>query len=241
VSIYVCTLVNIRVHALRFEGCDWYIYVWCERCLLITESPKTPGHFRYLIWVLHTYVHMYIEYIYIYAPTHVNIYICKHIYIHWCVYTQEHRRRDLMCVSIFDMCVNRLIGICAAHEWVHLWDMSHWNACWGFLCLYIHIILYKRVQKPQVVSGSLECAEGGWCRRNWKYVWQQVALCCRGSDGCACGLSRMRNWKFVLQYVAACLWGMREVVSCIRNCKVVLQRLAASCGMLQWVSEVCVR
>ena len=25
--------------------------VWCERCLLITESPKTPGHFRYLIWV----------------------------------------------------------------------------------------------------------------------------------------------------------------------------------------------
>ena len=25
---------------------------WCERCLLITESPKTPGHFRYLIWVL---------------------------------------------------------------------------------------------------------------------------------------------------------------------------------------------
>ena len=24
---------------------------WCERCLLITESPKTPGHYRYLIWV----------------------------------------------------------------------------------------------------------------------------------------------------------------------------------------------
>jgi len=22
----------------------------CERCLLITESPKTPGHYRYLIW-----------------------------------------------------------------------------------------------------------------------------------------------------------------------------------------------
>ena len=27
---------------------------WCERCLLITESPKTPGHYRYLIWVLAT-------------------------------------------------------------------------------------------------------------------------------------------------------------------------------------------
>jgi len=25
---------------------------WCERCLLITESPKTPGHYRYLMWVL---------------------------------------------------------------------------------------------------------------------------------------------------------------------------------------------
>jgi len=24
----------------------------CERCLLTTESPKTPGHYRYLIWVL---------------------------------------------------------------------------------------------------------------------------------------------------------------------------------------------
>jgi len=25
---------------------------WCERCLLMTESPKTPGHYRYLLWVL---------------------------------------------------------------------------------------------------------------------------------------------------------------------------------------------
>jgi len=30
-------------------------YFWvscCERCLLIREGPKTPGHYRYLIWVL---------------------------------------------------------------------------------------------------------------------------------------------------------------------------------------------
>ena len=27
---------------------DFY-YLWCVRCLLITESPKTPGHYRYLI------------------------------------------------------------------------------------------------------------------------------------------------------------------------------------------------
>ena len=26
--------------------------ICCERCLLITESHKTPGHYRYLIWVL---------------------------------------------------------------------------------------------------------------------------------------------------------------------------------------------
>jgi len=26
--------------------------IWCVRCLLITESPKTPSHYRYLIWVL---------------------------------------------------------------------------------------------------------------------------------------------------------------------------------------------
>ena len=25
---------------------------WCVRCLLITESSKTPGHYRYLMWVL---------------------------------------------------------------------------------------------------------------------------------------------------------------------------------------------
>jgi len=27
--------------------------LWCERCLFITESPKTPGHYRYLMWVLY--------------------------------------------------------------------------------------------------------------------------------------------------------------------------------------------
>jgi len=34
--------------------CLWTfeLTAWCERCLLITESPKTPRHYRYLIWVL---------------------------------------------------------------------------------------------------------------------------------------------------------------------------------------------
>ena len=45
----------------------------CVRCLLITESPKTPGHFRYLIWVL-----CYIPYtglaVFSYAITRVPVY-----------------------------------------------------------------------------------------------------------------------------------------------------------------------
>ena len=31
---------------------SWLTNDACERCLLITESPKTPGRYRYLIWVL---------------------------------------------------------------------------------------------------------------------------------------------------------------------------------------------
>ena len=27
-------------------------FFWCVRCLLITESPKTPSHYKYQIWVL---------------------------------------------------------------------------------------------------------------------------------------------------------------------------------------------
>jgi len=47
-----CTFIKTHAHILR-----GYLDLWCERCLLITESPKTPGHFRYLIWVLYTHTH----------------------------------------------------------------------------------------------------------------------------------------------------------------------------------------
>jgi len=36
--------LNNLIHTAR--------HLRCERCLLITESPKTPGHYRYLIWVI---------------------------------------------------------------------------------------------------------------------------------------------------------------------------------------------
>ena len=40
------------VAAFRGNIVAWNSLVWCERCLLIIESPRTPGHYRYLIWVL---------------------------------------------------------------------------------------------------------------------------------------------------------------------------------------------
>ena len=70
-----------------------YISIWvytciynvkCERCLLITESPKTPGHFRYLIWVF-----CYIPYtglaVFTYAISRVPVYTavsipCKFVF-----------------------------------------------------------------------------------------------------------------------------------------------------------------
>jgi len=34
-----------RLGRWQSRRCRWW---WCEKCLLITESPKTPGHYRYL-------------------------------------------------------------------------------------------------------------------------------------------------------------------------------------------------
>jgi len=53
VCIYVC--MHVCTYVCKYED-RWdrfaFVIEWCERCLLITESPKTPGHYRYLIWVL---------------------------------------------------------------------------------------------------------------------------------------------------------------------------------------------
>ena len=45
ISIFISLTISSRVSCSRER---------CERCLLITESPKTPSHYRYLIWVLVT-------------------------------------------------------------------------------------------------------------------------------------------------------------------------------------------
>ena len=49
----------LYLHSWIKTKVSWYFKecIWCERCLLITESPKTPGHYRYLIWVLENVYH----------------------------------------------------------------------------------------------------------------------------------------------------------------------------------------
>ena len=53
IYMYLCITCMCR---LLFSIGEWgwgvQLVYGCERCLLITESPKTPGHYRYLIWVL---------------------------------------------------------------------------------------------------------------------------------------------------------------------------------------------
>ena len=59
-SCYDYQLPHVKISKLFFHAFSFFtlgivlfgICLWCVRCLLITESPKTPGHFRYLIWVL---------------------------------------------------------------------------------------------------------------------------------------------------------------------------------------------
>jgi len=45
-------------HWYKLDGADAQQEVWCVRCLLITESLKTPGHYRYLFWVLDNKQHV---------------------------------------------------------------------------------------------------------------------------------------------------------------------------------------
>jgi len=62
VCVYLCVVSHtlfcsiLRLCILAFAYLSVWdttlSFPWCERCLLITESPKTPSHYRYLIWVL---------------------------------------------------------------------------------------------------------------------------------------------------------------------------------------------
>jgi len=83
INIHVCShayiYVCIYTYACIYTHVYDYTYVWWERCLLITESPKTPGHYRYLIWVL-----VYIPYMGL-APIHMYVCCCKY----WCSFTSD--------------------------------------------------------------------------------------------------------------------------------------------------------
>ena len=63
--------------------------VWCERCLLITESPKTPGHYRYLIWVLELIVSCFLH------PNPSHIVVVCHV---WCLYVFQLQSEHLFVV-----------------------------------------------------------------------------------------------------------------------------------------------
>jgi len=54
ITTYMWSLCNIFLHlsAAITPFVALSADQWCVRCLLITESPKTPGHYRYQIWVL---------------------------------------------------------------------------------------------------------------------------------------------------------------------------------------------
>jgi len=89
---------------LGMRGCWYAWYVWMyvcmhvcmyvcmyaymceddERCLLITESPKTPGHYRYLIWVLECmYVCIYLS---MHVCMHVSMYVSMYVCMNVCMY-----------------------------------------------------------------------------------------------------------------------------------------------------------
>ena len=52
ICIYIWMCICVYVYAYVYMYIYMYVYVcvyWCVRCLLITESPKTPSHYRYQI------------------------------------------------------------------------------------------------------------------------------------------------------------------------------------------------
>jgi len=51
-SIHVRSIGLLWRYTTALFGLLWGSDAWCERCLLITESPTTPGHNSHLIWVL---------------------------------------------------------------------------------------------------------------------------------------------------------------------------------------------
>jgi len=95
--------------------------------------------------------------------------------------------------------------------------MPRWNACERFLCLYIHIILYKRVQNLKLGVGLLS-------------VWK------------VCGIKEIENLcGSKLHHVAVGLMGVhavyrvREIASLCCN---MLQRVSGVCVRSYHVYEI---
>ena len=196
IHVYTCmytTFVWVSVAELA-----WLLakeIVWKEGTDVLCESC-------FIIEVLYGGVRMH--------PAHLHLLCVVCCRILMCV-------KSLTCVTIIDMCVNWLIGMCAAHEWIDLWDMPRWNACGRFLCLYIHIILYKRVQNHKLGVGLLG-------------VWK------------VCGIKEIENLcGSKLHHVAVGLMGVhavyrvKEIASLCCN---MLQRVSGVCVRSYHVYEI---
>jgi len=113
-------------------------WVWCERCLLITESPKTLGHYRYLIWVLGTIQWVQQVCWLLHEPAAKPVDAC-HSDTHTHISTQSRWTPDSSPETV------QFLWSPCAFTGIHL--QSHWAPC-VFTVIHPHT-------KPQCQCGSL--------------------------------------------------------------------------------------
>ena len=132
----------IDIYTLK-DG-DWRVVLgdWCERCILITESPKTPGHYRYLIWVLG-----YIPY--------MRLGLAVFSVCGWYTHTSL---KDLH-TNIFEW----LIPTCETHEHVSEWFTHtffwtiHTHMYIWYVYVYVHIYMSLNENVYMSLSESNTC------------------------------------------------------------------------------------
>ena len=92
---------------------------WCERCLLITESPKTSGRYRYLIWV-----YVYIPYtglaVFSFAICSCSCVYCDFEILKSVFSTLQSRR----CRQLTNSCLLR--GLEGSMLWIDILCFCYW-------------------------------------------------------------------------------------------------------------------
>ena len=135
-DMYMCTHIHVS------EWTRTHVSGWCERCILITESPKTPGHYRYLIWVLG-----YIPY--------MRLGLAVFSVCGWYTHTSL---KDLH-TNIFEW----LIPTCETHEHVSEWFTHtffwtiHTHMYIWYVYVYVHIYMSLNENVYMSLSESNTC------------------------------------------------------------------------------------